>query len=66
VKNAYVIQSSLFEKVKKNLKIMHPLPRVNEIDTSVDDLDYAYYFEQAHNGIPVRQALLSMVLGKMK
>ncbi|MBU0756696.1 MAG: aspartate carbamoyltransferase [Nanoarchaeota archaeon] len=66
VKNAYVINRDILKNVKKNLKIMHPLPRVNEIDPSVDDSGHAYYFEQAHNGIPVRQALLSMVLGMIK
>ncbi|MBD3204398.1 aspartate carbamoyltransferase [Candidatus Woesearchaeota archaeon] len=66
VKNAYVIDSSLLKKVKKNLKIMHPLPRVNEIDISIDESGYAYFFEQAHNGIPVRKAILSLVLGKIK
>ncbi|MBN2422128.1 aspartate carbamoyltransferase [Candidatus Woesearchaeota archaeon] len=66
VKFAYVIDNSILGKVKKNLKIMHPLPRVNEIDVNVDDSGHAYYFEQAHNGIPVRQALLALVLGKIK
>ena len=45
-----------------HLRIMHPLPRVDEIDPAVDDTDHAIYFEQAHNGIPVRMALLDQVL----
>ena len=45
---------------------MHPLPRVSEISTNVDGTPYAFYFEQAGFGIPVRQALLSLLLGKVK
>jgi len=63
VKDAFVLTEDHFEKVRPNLKIMHPLPRVNEIAVEVDDLPYAYYFEQAANGIPIRQALLCLVLG---
>ncbi|RMF55514.1 aspartate carbamoyltransferase [Candidatus Woesearchaeota archaeon] len=66
VKNAYVIKSSMLSNVRKNLKIMHPLPRVNEIDMSVDKTPYAYYFKQAAMGIPVRQALLCLTLGVLK
>lgn len=66
VKNAYVLKKSMLKGVKDNLKIMHPLPRVNEISTDVDDTKYAYYFQQAGNGIPVRQALLALVLGALK
>ena len=56
----------MFSGVKKNLKILHPLPRVNEIEVEVDNTRYAHYFEQAGNGIPVRQALLALVLGKIR
>jgi aspartate carbamoyltransferase catalytic subunit len=45
---------------------MHPLPRVDELSPELDDTPHALYFEQAGNGIPVRQALLSLVLGRMK
>ena len=48
---------------KENMKILHPLPRVNEIATDVDNTPYAYYFQQAHNGVFVRQALMSLILG---
>ena len=48
--------------VKDSLRIMHPLPRVDELAHDVDDTKYASYFQQARNGIPVRQALLAMVL----
>ncbi len=46
------------------LRIMHPLPRVDELDRDLDDTPYAVYFEQARNGVPIRQALLALVLGK--
>jgi aspartate carbamoyltransferase catalytic subunit len=46
------------------LKILHPLPRVNEIPTDIDETPYAYYFEQAENGLYVRQALLHCILGE--
>jgi aspartate carbamoyltransferase catalytic subunit len=66
VKDAYILKKAMFANAKSNLRIMHPLPRVNEIAKDVDDTPYAYYFQQAGNGIPVRQALLALVLGKIK
>jgi aspartate carbamoyltransferase catalytic subunit len=63
VKNAYVLRNGMLEGAKPNLKIMHPLPRVNEITTDVDDNPKAYYFTQALNGVYVRQALLASILG---
>jgi aspartate carbamoyltransferase catalytic subunit len=48
---------------KPNLKVLHPLPRVNEIDTGVDSMEQAYYFKQAQNGMFVRQALIAHILG---
>ncbi len=63
VKNAYVLRNSMLENARPNLKIMHPLPRVNEITTDVDDNPKAYYFTQALNGVFVRQALLASILG---
>ena len=45
------------------MKILHPLPRVNEINTDVDDTPYAYYFQQARNGMFVRMAVISYLLG---
>lgn len=53
---------SSLKLAKKNLKILHPLPRTNELDISFDTSPYAYYFEQAKNGLYVRQALLSLIL----
>ena len=65
-KGVYRIDESFLNHVKKDLKIMHPLPRVDEIDKSVDSTEHAAYFEQAANGIPVRKALLALVLEKVK
>ncbi len=67
VKDSYQVNYDLLEHcgVKDELKIMHPLPRVGELSSDLDDTPYAVYFQQAHNGIPVRQALLSMVLGEI-
>ncbi len=62
----YRIDEAFLHNVKKELKIMHPLPRVDEIDKSVDSTEHAAYFEQAACGIPVRKALLALVLGKIK
>ena len=45
------------------MKVLHPLPRVNEIDTNVDSTPQAYYFQQAQNGVYVRQALIAAILG---
>lgn len=63
VKDVYILDAGMLEHAKPNLKILHPLPRVKEINQDVDDLPYAYYFEQAQNGLYVRQAILSEVLG---
>lgn len=63
VKNSYNLQNSMLASGKPNLRILHPLPRVNEISTDVDGSPMAYYFQQAHNGIYVRQALMAAILG---
>ncbi len=62
-KGAFVIDRELLEKAGPDLKVMHPLPRRDEIAEEVDETDHAVYFEQAHNGIPVRQAMLALVTG---
>lgn len=62
VKNSYILSKGSLEKARQNLKVLHPLPRVNEISEDVDDTPQAYYFEQALNGVYVRQALLSSIL----
>ena len=58
----FTVTPALLSKAKPNLKVLHPLPRVNEIEVACDALPYAYYFEQARNAVPVRQALLSLIL----
>lgn len=60
----YCVNYSMLKNVKKNLKIFHPLPRINEISPDIDQTPYAYYFEQAKNGLFVRSALLSSILGE--
>jgi len=66
VKNVFILNAGMLKNAKSNLRVLHPLPRVNEIDTDVDSTKHAYYFEQAENGLYVREALLAMVLGKLK
>ena len=63
VKDTYILSASMLKNVKENMKILHPLPRVNEINTDVDDTPYAYYFQQARNGMFVRMAVISYLLG---
>lgn len=65
VKNAFTITAQNLTRAKPNLKILHPLPRVNELHASVDTTPYAAYFAQAKNGLYVRQAVLGLVLGKL-
>jgi len=66
VAGMYRIDLNMLKDVKKDLIIMHPLPRVDEISPEVDGTPYAKYFEQAFNGVPVRMALLGLVLGGLK
>ena len=61
-KAPYILTPELLEKGKKGLKVLHPLPRQEEIDPAVDALEQAHYFAQAENGLYVRQALLAEVL----
>ncbi|MBW6500680.1 MAG: aspartate carbamoyltransferase [Bacteroidales bacterium] len=63
VKNVYVLKDKMLRNTKPNLRILHPLPRVNEIHTDVDRNPKAYYFEQALNGVYTRQAILCALLG---
>ena len=63
VKNVYVLKDSMLKNTKENMKILHPLPRVNEINQDVDSNPKAYYFEQALNGVYTRQAILCSLLG---
>lgn len=63
VKNVYILRNDMLKNAKDNLKIMHPLPRINEIAYDVDDNPHAYYIQQAQNGLYARQAILSHCLG---
>ena len=65
LKGSYILNRSLVEQGRKNLSVMHPLPRVDEIATDVDSLPSAAYFRQAHNGVFLRMALLAMVTGSV-
>jgi aspartate carbamoyltransferase catalytic subunit len=62
-KNAYVLRATMLENAKPGMKVLHPLPRVNEIHIEVDSHPSAYYFEQAQNGVYTRQAIISSILG---
>ncbi|MDP4282092.1 MAG: aspartate carbamoyltransferase [Bacteroidota bacterium] len=63
VKNSYVLRNNMLKDARPNMRILHPLPRVNEIAVDVDENPKAYYFTQALNGVFVRQALLASILG---
>ena len=63
VKDLYTLHNSMLDTSRPNLRILHPLPRVNEIAIDVDDNPKAYYFEQARNGLFTRQALICNALG---
>ncbi len=63
VKNLYTLNNSMLEGSRDNLRILHPLPRVNEIAYDVDNNPKAYYFDQARNGLYARQAILCRALG---
>ncbi len=63
VKNSYILKNAMLKNAKDNMRILHPLPRVNEINEDVDGNEKAYYFQQALNGVFVRQALLASILG---
>lgn len=58
VKNVYILKKDMIADTKENLRILHPLPRVNEIQQDVDDSPKAYYFEQAKNGVFTREAVI--------
>ncbi|MDE6489158.1 MAG: aspartate carbamoyltransferase, partial [Paramuribaculum sp.] len=62
VKNLYTLRNDMLLDTKPNLRVLHPLPRVNEIDRDVDDNPKAYYFEQARNGLFARQAIICKAL----
>jgi aspartate carbamoyltransferase catalytic subunit len=62
VKNIYILRNDMLKNTKPNVKILHPLPRVNEIHTDVDANEKAYYFTQALNGVFTRQAIISHIM----
>ncbi len=64
VKNAYRVELKDLDKVQSHFRILHPLPRVQEIHQNVDASPYAAYFEQAKNGVLIREALIWMLLGR--
>ena len=62
-RNIYCLRKSMLDGAKDNLRILHPLPRVNEIAYDVDESDKAYYFQQAQNGLYCREAIICRMLG---
>jgi aspartate carbamoyltransferase catalytic subunit len=63
LKDAYLINKEFLKSAKPDMRLMHPLPRINEISTDVDDTPHALYFKQMRHGIYLRMALLALVLG---
>ncbi|EAS63196.1 aspartate carbamoyltransferase [Photobacterium angustum] len=64
MKAAYILTAKMLEGARDNLKVLHPLPRVDEITVDVDKTKHAYFFQQAENGVYARQALLALVLNE--
>ena len=62
VKNVYILKNNMLKDTKPNMRILHPLPRINEIHPDVDKNEKAYYFTQARNGVYTRQAIISHIL----
>jgi aspartate carbamoyltransferase catalytic subunit len=63
--SGFALTAELLEQARPHLKVLHPLPRCEEIPPAIDTTPFAYYFQQAENGLYVRQALLAMILGKL-
>jgi len=63
VKNVYILKNDMLASARPNMRVMHPLPRVNEIESSVDENPHAYYIQQAQNGLYAREAIFCDVLG---
>ncbi len=66
VAGSFQVNAELLEKAKKSMRVMHPLPRVTEIDPEVDSTPHALYFRQAFNGVPVRMALMALIMGAVE
>ncbi len=64
LKNNYILTKEILKSGKDDVTILHPLPRVNEVDHEVDDLPNTAFFRQAENGVPIRMAILSLLLKK--
>ena len=64
IKSAYILSAADLKPARENLKVLHPLPRIDEINIDVDKTPHAYYFQQAENGVYARQALLALVLNE--
>ncbi len=64
IKSAFVLTATMLENARENMKVLHPLPRVDEITTDVDKTPHAYFFQQASNGVYAREALLALVLNE--
>lgn len=64
LRSKYILTPDMLTEARSNMKILHPLPRIDEITLEVDATPHAYYFKQAANGVYARQALLSLVLNK--
>jgi aspartate carbamoyltransferase catalytic subunit len=62
VKNVYILKNEMLAGTKPTVRILHPLPRINEIHTNVDSNPKAYYFTQARNGVYTRMAIISHLL----
>jgi aspartate carbamoyltransferase catalytic subunit len=65
LKGSYILNREMIERLQPNLTVLHPLPRVNEITTDVDNLSNAAYFRQVGNGVFIRMALIALVMGKV-
>lgn len=65
VKNSYILKNNMLVDTKDNMRILHPLPRVNEIHPSVDDNPKAYYFDQTENGVYTRMAIMSYLFSQL-
>ena len=63
VKNTYVLNAEMLDDTRDNLRVLHPLPRVNEINADVDTHPKAYYFQQAENGVYTRMGIIAAIMG---
>ncbi|MDB1122907.1 aspartate carbamoyltransferase [Vibrio algarum] len=64
IKSAFILSAAQLSDARENMKVLHPLPRVDEITVDVDKTKHAYYFQQAENGVYAREALLALVLNQ--